>query len=173
LQARYKSLDPVGASVIDMKNKRRLVRAIEVCLLTGRPFSEFRDQWKETPAAATGFVLTRERDDLYNRINRRVEEMFRDGVVEEVRAAGDAGATAAQAIGFKEIRAMIDGAMTLKSCIERVQQATRQYAKRQLTWFRSERSVFLEINLSLHTNTADIVQLIGQHATSTIARRDV
>ena len=88
LQKRYASLDPEGAKKIDLKNKRRLVRAIEVCLLTGKPFSSFRAEWEAPPQSAAGFFLRRDRDDLHDRINRRVVEMFRNGAVEEVRGRG-------------------------------------------------------------------------------------
>ncbi len=163
LQKRYSALDPEGAKKIDLKNKRRLVRAIEVCLLTGKPFSSFREEWETTPESITGFFLTRDRDDLHERINRRVVEMFRNGVAEEVRATERVSATAAQAIGFKEIRAYLDGGISEKECIERIQQATRQYAKRQLTWFKRE-TMFETVNLSSHPDMESVVQLIERKA---------
>jgi tRNA dimethylallyltransferase len=163
LQKRYTALDPEGAKKIDLKNKRRLVRAIEVCLLTGRPFSAFREEWETKPAPVTGFFLTRDRDDLHRRINRRVAEMFRNGVVEEVRALAHVSATAAQAIGFKEIRALLDGGISESECIERIQQATRQYARRQITWFKRE-TMFETVNLSTHPDLESVVQLIERKA---------
>lgn len=163
LQQRYAQLDPEGAAKIDLKNKRRLVRAIEVCLLTGRPFSSFRNEWTGAQESVCGFFLTRDREDLYERINRRVEAMFRDGVVDEVRRAMHTGATADQAIGLQEIRALLAGAMSERECIERVQQATRRYAKRQLTWFRRE-TAFQAINLSSHTDLESVVELIARAA---------
>ena len=161
LQMRYAALDPEGAKKIDLKNKRRLVRAIEVCLLTGKPFSTLRKEWESAPVPAAGFILTRDREDLHARINRRVEEMFRDGVVDEVRALGNASITAAQAIGFKEIRALLAGEITERECIGRIQLATRQYAKRQLTWLKRE-SLFETVNLSSHDNLEPIIAFI-QH----------
>lgn len=159
LQKRYAALDPEGAKKIDLKNKRRLVRAVEVCLLTGKPFSALRKEWETAPEPATGFILTRDRDDLHGRINRRVEEMFRNGVVEEVRRIGSVGETAAQAIGFKEIRALLGGEITERECIGRIQLATRQYAKRQLTWLRRE-NLFETVNLSRHRDLDAVVDLI-------------
>ncbi|MGB8356033.1 MAG: tRNA (adenosine(37)-N6)-dimethylallyltransferase MiaA [Chthoniobacteraceae bacterium] len=162
LQARYADLDPTGANLIDTKNKRRLIRAIEVCLLTGKPFSSFRDEWKTAPAASVGFFLTRDRDDLYERINRRVESMFyNEAVIEEVRRAPDIGATAGQVIGLREIQAHLRGEMNERKCIGRIQQATRRYAKRQLTWFKSEAALFEEVNL---TSTSDLESLIERMA---------
>jgi tRNA dimethylallyltransferase len=173
LQARYIALDHVGAETIDLKNRRRLVRAIEVCLLTGRPFSDFRDTWNKAPAEPiTGFFLTRDRDDLYERTDRRVVEMFRDGVVEEVRSVAEIGMTAGQAIGFKEIQDYVAGKMSERKCIEKVQQATRHYAKRQLTWFRRE-TMFQEVNLSLHTDLESIVGMIAHAAGAAVAAPDV
>lgn len=131
-------LDPESASRIDSHNPRRVIRALEVCLLTGKPFSNFREQWNGEPSGWRGIVLTREREKLYARINRRTEAMFESGVVEEVRNVGDVGPTASQTLGLREIRAHIDSAMTKPECIAAIQQATRRYAKRQLTWFRRE-----------------------------------
>lgn len=129
-------LDP--AAQVDLKNTRRVVRAVEVCLLTGKPFSSFREQ--EVPARpAPGVVLVREREELNARINRRTVEMFASGVVEEVRDAGEVSATAAQAIGFREIQALLRGEISEAECIAQIQQQTRQYAKRQMTWFRREK----------------------------------
>ena len=85
----FRTLDPSGAEQIDRQNKRRLVRAVEVCLLTGRPYSAQRTQWNME--ASPGIFLFRQRADLYARINRRVEHMFEGGVVEEVRMLGGVG----------------------------------------------------------------------------------
>jgi tRNA dimethylallyltransferase len=93
------------------------------------------------------FVL-RDREELYARINQRVEAMFENGVIEEVRAAGKMSSTAAQMIGLHEIRELLDGKMPISQCVATIQQATRRYAKRQLTWFRRQTS-FQPLNLSL------------------------
>jgi tRNA dimethylallyltransferase len=90
----------------------------------------------------------RDREELYARINRRVEAMFENGVIEEVRAAGKMSSTAAQMIGLREIRELLDGEMSILQCVAAIQQATRRYAKRQLTWFRGQTS-FQPLNLSL------------------------
>ena len=129
--------DPAAYAQIDRQNRRRVVRALEVCLLTGRPFSSFREQWQATPEAR-GVVLQRDRSELHERINQRTLEMFAGGVVEEVRAAGAVGPTASQTLGWREIQALIAGTFRREDCIAAIQQATRQYAKRQMTWFRRE-----------------------------------
>ena len=138
LQRRLAALDPVGAAQIDLQNPRRVIRALEVCLLTGRPFSSFREQWSAPPPGIGGIVLTLDRETLNARIERRTGAMFADGVIEEVRAAGDAGPTASQALGFGEIRALLAGQLTHADCIAAIRHATRRYAKRQMTWFRRE-----------------------------------
>src|SRR5213593_2993646 len=147
--------DPEAARKIDTKNRRRLVRALEICLLTGKPASEVvvprrRDDpgLPGSPIPATGVFVFRGREELYARINQRVEAMFEHGVIEEVRAAGATSATASQMIGLREIRELLEGRMSLLQCISEIQQSTRRYAKRQLTWFRRQTS-FLPLNLSL------------------------
>jgi tRNA dimethylallyltransferase len=104
----------------------------------------------------------RDREELYQRINQRVEAMFEQGIIEEVRAAGLMGATASQMIGLREIRELLDGKMSLIQCIAAIQQATRRYAKRQLTWFRRQ-SNFSPLNLSLLTHNEARI-LLGQHS---------
>lgn len=140
LLARLEALDPAAASAIDVQNPRRVVRAVEVCLLTGKPFSSFRQEWQTAPPFH-GVLLERTRDDLYDRIDRRTVAMFAAGVVEEVRAAlasGGVGATAEQIIGWREIVALLRRELPEADCIAAIQQTTRRYAKRQSTWFRRE-----------------------------------
>jgi tRNA dimethylallyltransferase len=123
LQERYAVLDPVGMERIDRHNRRRLVRAIEVSMLAGRPFSSLRADWSGegvAPVPRAGVVLERDREDLYARIDARVTRMFEQGVIEEVAHAGEAGATAAQAIGYGEIRALLAGTVTLEQCMSAI-----------------------------------------------------
>ena len=163
LRSKLQDLDPEGAEKIDTKNRRRLIRALEICLLTGKPASEvvagvgdsgrpgssaFAKATADNPIPATGVFVLRDREELYQRINQRVEAMFEQGVIEEVRAAGATGATASQMIGLRQIRELLNGKTSLSQCIAEIQQATRRYAKRQLTWFRRQTS-FLPLNLSL------------------------
>jgi tRNA dimethylallyltransferase len=149
LRFRLAGLDPETVRKIDSENRRRLVRALEICLLTGKPApQQHLREGASQSGAATGVFVFRDREELYQRINQRVEAMFEYGVIEEVRAAGATGATASQMIGFREIRELLDGKISLLQCIAGIQQATRRYAKRQLTWFRRQTN-FLPLDLSL------------------------
>jgi tRNA dimethylallyltransferase len=145
LQKKLRELDP--KTVVDLKNRRRVVRAIEICLLSGIRASEQRSGWQNV-AESHGVFAFRDRDDLYGRINRRVEAMFESGVVEEVRAARAMSETASKMIGLREIRELLDGKMSISLCVAAIQQSTRRYAKRQLTWFRRQTN-FEPLNLSL------------------------
>ena len=112
-----------------------MIRALEVCILSGKPFSSFLQETTPEPSIPRLF-LERPRAILYERINRRVDLMFEQGVVEEVAAVGAIGPTASQAIGFKLIRSLIAGTIDAGQCRQAIQQQTRNYAKRQTTWFR-------------------------------------
>jgi tRNA dimethylallyltransferase len=159
LHTQLAELDPEAAQKIDVKNRRRLVRALEICLLTGKPASAVvaagADRGRPGSAIrATGVLVVRDREELYARVNQRVEAMFENGVIEEVRAAGKVSSTASQMIGFREIHQLLDGpadAGSILQCVAAIQQATRRYAKRQLTWFRRQ-SNFSPLNLSLLTH---------------------
>jgi len=175
-------LDAEIARKIDAKNRRRLVRALEICLTTGKRASEQRTQWavaaslcEARPArvmaaprrasqseAATGVFVFRDRDELYERINRRVEAMFANGVIEEVRAAGAVTSTVSQMIGLREIRELLAGKISISQCVAAIQQATRRYAKRQLTWFRRQTN-FEPLNLSLLSHN-EAVQWVMLHS---------
>ena len=159
LAGRLRSLDP--ASTVDMRNPRRVIRALEVCILTGRPFSSFRTEWSGD-TAPRGFILTRPRDDLHAAISVRTHAMFAAGVVEEVARTDEVGPTASQMLGLTEIREHLAGRITRDKCIEAISLATRQYAKRQLTWFRRERA-FTWLDLSAEHDP--LVILLGDFQT--------
>ena len=148
-----------------------MVRAVEICLLAGKPASDVvtgvADPDKSVKArprpapAVTGVFVFRDREELYARINQRVEAMFENGVIEEVQAAGKLSSTASQMIGFHEIHELLDGPAhvgSISQCIAAIQQATRRYAKRQLTWFRRQTN-FSPLNLSLLTHNEAMILL--------------
>ena len=142
-------VDPETARKIDLKNRRRVIRALEICSLTGKPVSAQRlCEGASHSEAATGVFVFRDRQELYERINQRVEMMFECGAIEEVRTAGEISQTASQMIGLREIRELLAGKKSIPQSISEIQQATRRYAKRQLTWFRRQTN-FLPLNLSL------------------------
>jgi len=156
LRAHLVELDPEAAKKIDIKNRRRLVRTLEICLLTGKLASEVvagvGDSGRPgSSIPATGVFVFRDRNELYELINRRVETIFERGVIEEVRAAAVTSVTASQMIGLREIRELLAGKKSLPQCIAEIQQTTRRYAKRQLTWFRRQ-SNFLPLNLTFLTH---------------------
>jgi tRNA dimethylallyltransferase len=168
LHAQLAKLDPEAARKIDLKNRRRVIRALEICLLTGKPASAQRKAphadeiasgyGASHSEAATGVFVFRDREELYAHINQRVEAMFENGVIEEVQAAGKVSSTASQMIGFREIRQLLDGEMSISQCVAAIQQATRRYAKRQLTWFRRQTN-FSPLNLSLLTHNEAMILL--------------
>ncbi|HSI11304.1 MAG TPA: tRNA (adenosine(37)-N6)-dimethylallyltransferase MiaA [Chthoniobacter sp.] len=141
LQRQLAELDPEGVNGVDLKNPRRVIRALEVCLLTGRPFSSFREQWTGEASPSRGVVLAVDRETLHARIEHRTEAMFDAGVIDEVAQCGDLSPTASQVLGLREIRAHLGGEINRAECIAAIAQATRQYAKRQMTWFRREESL--------------------------------
>lgn len=156
LAARLRALDP--DSTVDMRNPRRVIRALEVCILTGRPFSSFRTEWTGGDSPG-GVVLTLPLPQLDAAIHARTEAMFAAGVIDEVAAAPHTGPTASQMIGLAQIRDHLAGKMTRSQCMEAIALATRQYARRQLKWFRRERGLAW-IDLAA---TPDPVTAVEQH----------
>ncbi|OYV07308.1 MAG: tRNA (adenosine(37)-N6)-dimethylallyltransferase MiaA [Verrucomicrobiales bacterium VVV1] len=135
-------LDPVEASRIEKQNRRFVGRALEICKLTGQKASELRDSWEqataERVASLRGYVIHRTRPDLHARIERRTRRMLKEGAVEEVAALGPLSITAEKAIGLPQIQSLLRGEIDRATCEEQIVIATRQYAKRQETWFRRE-----------------------------------
>lgn len=170
LFVRLAQLDPATARTIDAQNKRRLVRAVEICLLSGRPASAQRRRVEPAPGPAGVFVF-RNREELYERIDGRVRMMFKNGVVDEVRDAGGLGATAGKTLGLQQIRELIRGQISEAECIAAIQRATRRYAKRQLTWFQRQTS-FEPLNLSLH-GSSEAIEWISRKARLSFAQEDV
>jgi tRNA dimethylallyltransferase len=142
LHARLGSLDPAAAARLDRRDRRRIIRALEVIELTGKPLSTLqREHHQPAPPSVPVFALDLPRAVLRDRIDHRSLRFFEAGLVDEVRALMSfprpLSATAAQAIGYREVIAMLRGELTLEQTIDRVQARTRQFAKRQATWFRS------------------------------------
>jgi tRNA dimethylallyltransferase len=171
LRSQLVEVDPETARKIDLKNRRRVVRALEICSLTGKPVSAQRlCEGASHSEAATGVFVFRDREELYQRINQRVEMMFERGVIEEVRTAGEMSQTVSQMIGLREIGELLAGKKSIPQCIAEVQQATRHYAKRQLTWFRGQTN-FVPLNLSFLTHK-EAVKWISLRIVSEAGTRD-
>ena len=144
---KLKEADPESCKVIHKNNKKRIVRALEYFYLTGKKISEHNDEQKhkEPEFNFAYFVLTDDRSRLYDRINARVDKMFEEGLLDEVRelkeAGYSAGLTSMQAIGYKEIYSYLSGEISLDEAKNLIKLNTRHFAKRQLTWFRKEQDV--------------------------------
>ncbi len=134
---RLLALDPEAVQNVPLANPRYVERALEICMITGKPQSVLRQNFAQTEPWGSGVVLSWEREALYARINQRVLAMLDAGVLTEV-AAFDGKGGLEKAIGVRELRAHLAGECTLAEAVVAMQQATRRYAKRQGTWFRRE-----------------------------------
>ena len=143
LVAELKIKDPKAAKQIDLKNPRRVLRAVEVIRLTGRPYSEQRIGWDKLKRAPENlFCINREVDVLNQRIHKRVDEMFSLGLIEETQFLIKQGLrdnrNACQALGYRQVLDLLDGELSLESVVDKVKIKTRQFAKRQRSWFRNQ-----------------------------------
>ncbi|WP_124066480.1 tRNA (adenosine(37)-N6)-dimethylallyltransferase MiaA [Clostridium sp. E02] len=140
-------IDPVSAKEIHQNNRKRVIRAIEYFRQTGEKISEHnkRERQKESPYDFLYYVIQTDRDFLYQRINKRVDQMLLQGLVSEVEELKAMGCTkdmvSMQGIGYKEILSYLNGTCSLEEAVEQLKQNTRHFAKRQITWFKREREV--------------------------------
>ncbi len=160
-----RKIDPKTAERLHPNNARRLIRALEVYRTSGSTISEQEMRTKNAPKPydVKFFVLDTEREKLYERINRRVDVMLENGLVEEVKSLLEQGIpktnTSMQAIGYKEIVEYLDGYLTLEEAVEKLKMESRRYAKRQLTWFRrNEGAVWLEATLPVAELCEAVIQ---------------
>jgi tRNA dimethylallyltransferase len=140
LQNEVKKLDETYFNSVDTHNPQRLIRALEVCQFTGKPFSSFLNQPKaERNFTAIKILINTNREKLYSQINNRVDEMMAAGLLEEVKQFADQKhLNALKTVGYKELYAYLDASYDLKTAIDKIKQHTRNYAKRQLTWFKNQ-----------------------------------
>ena len=138
-----KICDPALYNTIDRKNHKRVIHAIEVCRQTGRPFSELRTNTKkERPFNIIKIGLNIERELLFERISKRTEQMIADGLIDESKSLLEyRNLNSLNTVGYKEIFAYFDGVFTLDEAIEKIKRNTRVYAKKQLTWFKRDKSI--------------------------------
>lgn len=142
LQKQLKSLDPEFYEKVDLNNSKRLLRAIEVCLISGKTFTSFRKGiHKKRPFNILRIGLKIDREKLYERINRRVDEMIAKGLVEEVKSVEKyKNQNALKTVGYRELFDFLDGKLTLEEAIEKIKINSRRYAKRQMTWFKKDKN---------------------------------
>ncbi|MDD4568831.1 MAG: tRNA (adenosine(37)-N6)-dimethylallyltransferase MiaA [Tepidanaerobacteraceae bacterium] len=147
LYKKLKKLDPVAASKIHPNNLRRVIRALEVCVKTGKPFSYYEEKTKQqqSPYNLLMFGLTRPRIELYRRIDKRVLSMLNGGLIEEVRRLLKMGykreLNSMQALGYRQIIDYLDGKITREEAAHLMARDTRHYAKRQYTWFLRDKNI--------------------------------
>lgn len=138
-----RQLDPEYWAIVDKQNPRRVVHALEICTMTGQTYTSFRRrEKKERPFSIVKIGLNRPREELYERINQRVDQMMADGLLEEAKAMyGRRELNALNTVGYKELFDYLDGKWPLEEAVERIKGNTRRYARKQLTWFKKDEAV--------------------------------
>ena len=161
LQKRLKQMDPDYYSEVDLQNPHRLIRALEICIGTGKPFSDFRKREAPKRPFQSLFVgLTAERQLVYDRINKRVDIMMQEGLLEEVKELyPKRELNALNTVGYKELFKHLDGEWTLDFAISEIKKNTRRFAKRQFTWFKKNEEIAW---FSHDTPSAEIINFIEQ-----------
>jgi len=140
IQEKLRNADPVYFEKVDRNNPQRMIRALEVCEYTGKPYSSFLSKSRLANQFVPVFILLNiDREKLYNRINERVEKMMEKGLLEEVKnLVPYRNYNALKTVGYKELFEYLDGKCSLQEAVNAIKQHTRNYAKRQLTWFRNK-----------------------------------
>jgi len=161
LRFELKKLDPDAWASIDLKNPARILKALEICLTTGKPYSSFLTRKsKQRDFSALKIGLNMDRNLLYDGINKRVEEMMEDGLLDEVRSCLDyRDLNALNTVGYKELFDYLDGRISLDTAVQLIKRNSRRYARRQLTWFNRDEEItwfcpdqFEEIMDHIHRN---------------------
>ena len=159
-----KLLDPEHWKIVDRNNPRRVVHALEICHMTGKTYTSFRQNAKkQRPFDIIKIGLNRDREELYNRINARVLQMFDEGLVDEALAVYDKrGLNSLNTVGYKETFEYLDGLITIDQCIFNIQSNSRRYCRKQQTWFKLDKNImwFHPDNIKEIINYIDN-QLIG------------
>ena len=164
LQARLEELDPEYYQMVDRQNPHRLIRALEVSLSSGKPYSSFLGQPKPSrPFQSIVVGLETERDILYQRINRRVDRMMDNGLLEEAKGLLPYKEyNALQTVGYQELFTFLEGKCSLETAVEEIKKNTRRFAKRQLTWYRkTEDALWFDFETAHHEIADAIERKIG------------
>lgn len=140
LCAELRVLDPEYYLIVDLKNPKRVIHALEICYMTGKTYTSFRTRnTKERPFQIIKIGLTRDREELYQRINQRVDEMMKEGLLEEVKSVyAYKHLNSLNTVGYKEIFNYLDGEWELPFAIEKIKQNSRIYSRKQMTWFKRD-----------------------------------
>ena len=138
-----KAADPKHYEEVDRQNYKRVIHAVEICRMTGKPYSSFRTHTiKNRPFRIIKIGLTRDREELYDRINRRVDQMMEEGLLEEARRVYPYRAlNALNTVGYKELFNYLSGEWTLDVAIEKIKRNSRVYARKQMTWFKHDPAI--------------------------------
>lgn len=165
LQEQVRQKDEFYFKQVDISNPQRLIRALEVIEFTGRPYSSFlNNKQAERSFTAIKLLINLDRQELYRRINARVDQMMQDGLLEEVKAFANARHfNALKTVGYKELYEYLDEKVALEKAVEKIKQHTRNYAKRQLTWFRNKDD-FEEFSPGDSTKIKAYIDIIMSHA---------
>jgi tRNA dimethylallyltransferase len=166
LQRLLQEKDPIYFQEVDIQNTQRVMRALEVCISSGKSFSSFRNQPKKPrDFHSIKIGLTADRDTIYDRINRRVDIMMNEGLLEEVKGLlSRKRLNALQTVGYRELFEYLEGDITLENAIENIKTNTRRFAKRQLTWYRKDPKVHW---FDYQTPLVDILDYITKNALPT------
>ncbi len=163
IRSQLKILDPDFYNQVDLKNYKRVIHALEVCLMTGKPYSSFRTNTvKERPFEIIKTGLMRNREELYERIDRRVDSMMENGLLEEAeRLYPFREYNSLNTVGYKELFKYLDGEWSLDFAIDKIKQNTRIYSRKQMTWFKHDKNIFW-INLSECSEQQAMQTVIGR-----------
>lgn len=143
LQAELKVLDPQYAKIVDLKNPRRVIHALEICYMTGKTYTSFRTRAaKKRPFNILKIGLQRDREELYARINQRVDDMMADGLIREAESVYPfRNLNSLNTVGFKELFNYFDGVWPLDLAVEKIKRSTRIYSRKQMTWFKHDNDI--------------------------------
>ena len=143
LCSELKLLDPEYYNIVDLKNPKRVIHALEICYMTGKTYTSFRTRTtKERLFRIIKIGLTRDREELYDRINRRVDEMMKEGLLEEAKSVYEyKHLNSLNTVGYKEMFQYLDGEWTLDFAIEKIKQNSRIYSRKQMTWFKRDTDI--------------------------------
>lgn len=151
LKNKLKELDPEYYDIVDVNNHRRLIRALEVCISTGKPYSSFLNKKnKKYDFESVNFCIKVDRELLYKKINYRVDKMISDGLIQEAKTLLNfKDLNPLNTVGYKELFEHFKGNLTKSQAIEKIKQNTRRYAKRQMTWLKNKNLVWIENNVEI------------------------